>query len=88
VPHLRPDVHAGPQGSELLPDVVPGAQVSDSHQGPRDRFGNYSRSPTAARAFLGSRYSRTRITLPPLNSTIQAIADSVIAPLSLPRPRR
>ena len=48
----------------------------------------YSDSPTASRAFLGSRYSRTRITLPLLNSTIQAIADSVMAPLSLPRPRR
>ena len=45
----------------------------------------YSDSPTASRACLGSRYSRTRITLPLLNSTIQAIADSVIAPLSLPR---
>ena len=32
--------------------------------------------------------SRTRLTLPLLNSTIQAIADSVIAPLSVPRPRR
>ena len=55
---------------------------------PDARATAYSRSPAASRACLGSRYSRTRITLPLLNSTIQAIADSVIAPLSLPRPRR
>ena len=48
----------------------------------------YSDRPAASRASLGSRYSRTRITLPPWNSTIQASSDSVRAPLSLPRPRR
>ena len=48
----------------------------------------YSRSPTASRASVGSRYVRTRITLPFLKETTYAAGDSASTPLTFPRTRR
>ncbi len=80
----QPGHEPGPLCADLATYIEP-VRIARSNE---PSTGNYSDSPTASRALLGSRNSRTRITLPLLNSTIQAIADSVMAPLSLPRPRR